>query len=67
MKGTNYQSYGRAHCGLLIHGGLLEDFIEEKGFELVLGTWVGFGWVERIVTVLIYQVLTVYRLWDKGS
>lgn len=51
---------------LLVHGGLLEDFMEEKGIELVLGPWVGFGWVERTVTVLLFQVLTVCRLWDKG-
>lgn len=42
--------YGRVQSGLLVHGGLLEYFMEEKGLELVLGTWVGFGWLEKIVT-----------------
>ena len=26
------------------------ELCEEKGLEPVLGTWIGFGWVERIVT-----------------
>ena len=49
MKGAKKknQCYGRVHDGLLVHGGLLEDFMEEKRLELVLGTWVGFGWVEE--------------------
>lgn len=41
--------------------------MEEKGPELVLGLWVGFGWVERMVTVLVHQALTVCRLRGKGS
>lgn len=41
--GINNQCYGGVHSGLLGHGGLLEDFLEGKGLELVLGLWLEFG------------------------